>query len=448
MLPDSFISLIRTQLGSETEAFLKALEEEPQVSIRTNTKTAIDTCALTPVPWHPHGYYLNNRPSFTLDPLFHAGCYYVQEASSMFLYQVLQQYVKKDSVILDLCAAPGGKSTLISEYIGEEGLLVSNEVVRQRAFVLSENIQKWGNGNTVVTYNQPKDIAERLPCSFDCVLVDAPCSGEGMFRKDPQSIEEWSEQNVKMCAERQRDILRCAWKTLRCGGVLVYSTCTYNACEDEENAQWIIRELGAELLPVAYEKAWGIKETTGCHFYPHRTRGEGFYIVAFRKNSSETAKSPFVGKKDKERKPKEPTAFRKQAAEWLIAPERWSIVEDDRFLQAYPLRYEQQVQILHKLLICISAGFGVGEVRGRNLFPQHSLAMAKHFQKDALPSADLSLQQALSYLRCESLSIPDIPTGAVCMTYHGVPLGFVKNIGSHCNNLYPKEWRIRKQIDC
>lgn len=447
MFPDTFISLMRTQLGSEADAFLEALGKEPQVSIRTNTKTVINTCGFTPVPWHPHGYYLHTRPSFTLDPLFHAGCYYVQEASSMFLYQILQQYVGKESVVLDLCAAPGGKSTLISEYLGEEGLLVSNEVGRQRAFILSENIQKWGNGNTVVTYNQPKDIAGRLPDSFDCVLVDAPCSGEGMFRKDPQSIEEWSGQNVLMCAERQRDILRCAWKTLRNGGILIYSTCTYNSREDEENAQWIIRELGGELLPVAYDKAWGIVETVGCHFYPHRTKGEGFYIVAFRKNSSETSKSPFASRKDKERKPKESTAFRKQAAEWLVSPEKWSIVEDERFLQAYPIRYEQQVQILHKLLICISSGFGVGEVRGKNLFPQHSLAMAKHFKKDVLPSAELALPEALSYLRCESLSLPDSPLGAVCITYRGVPLGFVKNIGSHCNNLYPKEWRIRKQID-
>ncbi len=447
MLPNTFILLMRKQLGSATDSFLRAIARPPELSIRINNKKEIPTEGLLAVAWHPNGYYLNTRPSFTLDPLFHAGCYYVQEASSMFLYQVLQQYVKKESIVLDLCAAPGGKSTLISEYIGTDGLLVSNEVVRQRAFILSENIQKWGNGNTVVTHNLPEDFANRLPNSFDCVLVDAPCSGEGMFRKDPQAIEEWSMQNVEMCSQRQRDILRNAWETLREDGVLIYSTCTYNNIEDEQNAQWIQKELGGELLPVCYQKEWGIEESTGYHFYPHRTRGEGFYIVAFRKTTKSGKRSPFLDKKDRDRKTKGLSAYQQQAVEWLTEPERWYVAEDDRFLQAFPAKYEQQVKILHKLLICITAGFGVGEVRGRFLFPQHSLAMVKCYKKEALPSAEVELQEALAYLRCEALTIPNIPVGAVCMTYQGVPLGFVKNVGNRCNNLYPKEWRIRKQID-
>ncbi len=449
MLPNAFIVLIRKQLGSSANAFLQALARPAEVSMRINNKTAIPTQGLTPVPWHPQGFYLNDRPSFTLDPLFHAGCYYVQEASSMFLYQVLQQYVPKDSIVLDLCAAPGGKSTLISEYIGSEGLLVSNEVVRQRAFILSENIQKWGNGNTVVTHNQPEDFADKLPNSFQCVLVDAPCSGEGMFRKDTQSIDEWSPRNVSMCAERQRSILRNAWEALSDGGVLIYSTCTYNDQENEQNAQWVINELGGELLKVDYAPQWGVTETTGYHFYPHRTRGEGFYIAVFRKNTIGGQRSPFAIKKDKDkdRRPKASAIYHKQATEWLLNPDQWYIAEDDRFLQAFPSKYEQQVKTLHKLFICITAGFGVGEVRGKYLCPQHSLAMVKCFKKDAFPCVDLSLQQALSYLRCETLSLPNLPIGIVCMTYQGIPLGFMKNIGNHCNNLYPKEWRIRKQIE-
>lgn len=448
MLPDSFISLMRTQLGDEADRFFSSLLSTPEVSIRLNHKASIPTQDLQPVAWHPDGYYLNERPSFTLDPLFHAGCYYVQEASSMFLYQILQRYVKQDSIVLDLCAAPGGKSTLISEYLQGKGLLLSNEVVRSRAFVLSENLQKWGNGNAVVTYNQPKDFAERLPNTFDCVVVDAPCSGEGMFRKDKQAIEEWSEQNVRMCVQRQRDILTLAWKTLRRGGILIYSTCTYNTFEDDKNAQWITEELGGEILQVPYPTEWGITETIGYHFYPHKTRGEGFYIAVFRKNDNrEDRRSPFDNKKEKEKKQKAASSFQEQATHWLTNNESWSIVEDDRFLQAYPIEYAQQIQILHKLLICISAGLDVAEVRGKHLYPLHSLAMAKCYRKDSLPSTELTLPQALSYLRCEALTIPDIPIGVNCVTYQGIPLGFVKNIGNHCNNLYPKEWRIRKQID-
>lgn len=199
---------------------IRALETEPVTSIRLNTKLDVLTfnCDTDEVPWHIDGYYLSERPQFTLDPLFHAGCYYVQEASSMFVQQALEQYVSPDSIILDLCAAPGGKSTLISEYIGRQGLLLSNEVVRQRVFVLSENMQKWGNGNTIVTHNKPADFGERTANLFDCILVDAPCSGEGMFRKDEQAREEWSLRNVQMCAERQRSILMDVWDALKPGG--------------------------------------------------------------------------------------------------------------------------------------------------------------------------------------------------------------------------------------
>ena len=286
MLPVEFIDIMQQQLGAQAPELFHALEQEPVTSIRLNDK--IDELSfdadIDEVPWHYDGYYLSERPQFMLDPLMHAGCYYVQEASSMLIQRALEQYVSEDSVVLDLCAAPGGKATLISQYLGAQGLLVANEVVRQRVFILSENIQKWGNGNTVVTHNAPALFGEALPNTFDCVLVDAPCSGEGMFRKDEQAIAEWSPRNVRLCVDRQRTILHDMWDALKPGGILIYSTCTFNRHECEENALWIADELGADILPLGLDPSWGITESiAGYHCYPHLVRGEGFYLCVLRK---------------------------------------------------------------------------------------------------------------------------------------------------------------------
>jgi len=286
MLPVDFIDSMRQELGGEAEQLFRALEGEQVTSIRLNDKKDIldFPCDIEEVPWHEDGYYLLERPQFTLDPLFHAGCYYVQEASSMFIQQALDQYVDPHSIVLDLCAAPGGKSTLISQHLGNQGLLIANEVVRQRVFVLSENIQKWGNGNTVVTHNDAAVFGEKTGHLFDCMLVDAPCSGEGMFRKDEEAREEWSVKNVHMCAERQRKILMDAWDALKPGGILIYSTCTFNREENEENVEWIADCLGGDILPVNFDPRWGITEgNPGYHFYPHMTQGEGFYMAVIRK---------------------------------------------------------------------------------------------------------------------------------------------------------------------
>lgn len=441
MLPEKFISSVQSLLGAEAEPFLAALQAEAPVSVRVNRKAPLRYAER--VPWHPDGYYLPARPQFTLDPLLHAGCYYVQEASSMFLYQVLERYVAHDAVVLDLCAAPGGKSTLLSEWLGEEGLLVSNEVVRQRAFILSENLQKWGNGNTVVTHNFPEEIGERLEGLFDCVLVDAPCSGEGMFRKDPKTVEEWSPQNVLACADRQKSIVRHVWNALRPGGVLVYSTCTYNPCENEGTVEWIRDELGAELLPVPSPAEWGVTETVGYHFYPHKTRGEGFYICALRKNDSAMRLSRI---KPDRRKAVALTDTETGVLQWLQHPERWTVQKEDRFLLAYSAKHKPLIDYIRRKLICITTGIGLAEVRGSNLVPQHSLALAKDFRKEMFTAVELPLEQALAYLRSEALNLQGKPSGVLLMTYQGIPLGFVKNVGNHCNNLYPKEWRIRRQI--
>ena len=445
MLPLEFLDSMRQQLGSEADQLFRALETEPVVSIRLNDKKDVLTfpCDTDEVPWHIDGYYLTERISFTTDPLFHAGCYYVQEASSMFVQQVLDQYVEPNSIVLDLCAAPGGKSTLISQHLGEQGLLISNEVVRQRLFILSENIQKWGNGNTVVTHNSAEDFGERTPNLFDCILVDAPCSGEGMFRKDPDSRAEWSLKNVKMCAERQRSILMNVWEALKPGGILIYSTCTFNREEDEDNAQWIAECLGAEILPVQYDPTWGIEEGfPGYHFYPHKAKGEGFYLCALRKHIE-----PFSAYKprDPKRQVSCNTDYIQTLHSWVKTPERWALRQNDRFMTAYPVKYKALIDNLYETLTCVLTGFGIGEERGKGVVPQHSLSMIKDFKREAFPNIDLRLEQALNYLRNEALAAENVPMGTIVLTYEDVPLGFAKNVGNRLNNQYPNEWRIRNK---
>ncbi len=444
MLPVDFIESMRQQMGNEAELLIRALETEPVTSIRLNSKLDVLTfdCDTDEVPWHIDGYYLSERPQFTLDPLFHAGCYYVQEASSMFLQQALEQYVDPSSVVLDLCAAPGGKSTLISEFLGQDGLLLSNEVVRQRVFILSENIQKWGNGNTIVTYNTAAEYGERCKHLFDCVVVDAPCSGEGMFRKDEQARNEWSLKAVKQCAERQRSILMDVWDALKPGGILIYSTCTFNSEENEKNIEWIAETLGADVLPLEYDPSWGITEgTVGYHFYPHKAKGEGFYLCALRKHDDEMLQQVKI------KAPKMPAMqhpeFMPVMRSWLQHPDDWAIRYVDRFATAYPIKHKELIEWLSTQLTCISTGFGLGEERGRGIAPQHSLSMIKDLRKEAFPCVSLTREQALAYLRTEALNLSDVPLGLVLLTYEGVPLGFAKNVGNHQNNLYPNEWRIR-----
>ena len=444
MLPLDFIDSMRQQLGPEADNLFQALETEPVTSIRLNDKMEVLTfdCDTDEVPWHVDGYYLNGRPQFTLDPLFHAGCYYVQEASSMFLEQVLETYLPVDSIVLDLCAAPGGKSTLLSQYLGSDGLLLSNEVDRKRVFILSENIQKWGNGNTVVTHNQAAEFGEQCQNLFDCIVVDAPCSGEGMFRKDHDARDEWSLRNVKMCAERQRSILMDVWDALKPGGLLIYSTCTFNEQENEENVLWAAECLGADILPIPYDPTWGITEgQVGYHFYPHKTRGEGFYICALRKLDDTFA--PFKIRDAKRRSVTPNEEYVTTVRTWLKNPDNWALRQNDRFMTAYPKKYRELIDYLSTFLTCISTGFGIGEERGKFIAPQHSLSMAKDLRREAFPNVPLTLNQALAYLRTEALMLENVPMGSVLLTYDDVPLGFAKNVGNRLNNLYPNEWRIR-----
>ena len=477
-LPKGFEEMVRDVIGvGEWDAFVEALSEEPSVSVRVNSQRStvdsqqsIDGIQLSTVKWCEWGRYLSERPKFTYDPMFHAGAYYVQEASSMFVWQALEQLVEKDAVVLDMCAAPGGKSTAIAQYLSEEGFLVSNEYVPQRAHVLVENITKWGAPNCVVTNNAPRHF-EKLKSRFDAILVDAPCSGEGMFRKDERAREEWSEANVEMCVERQREILESAWKVLRPGGVLIYSTCTFNRHENEEQVQWLIDEMEAEYLPIKIGEDWGITilsenlennplplrgtppktggeyEGRGYRFLPHKTRGEGLFMAAVRKQGGMRSeecgmRNEKTGKNKKDKKAKQSTQNIQFTTNNLLRGE-YEVMESEGRYYAVQKERVDLVEECRKMLNVLSFGVQMYEQKGKDLIPQAALALSQAYIRGAYPEVELSYEEAISFLRKEAIVLADAPRGFVLVTYGGLPLGWVKNIGNRCNNLYPEFWRIR-----
>lgn len=454
-LPQSFVERTRQLLGDEQyPLFEQALGTEVPVSIRPNRMKCNLPVAGEPVPWAPSGVYLEKRPTFTFDPLFHAGCYYVQEASSMFVERVLREYVQEPVVMLDLCAAPGGKSTLCRSVLPEGSLLVANEVMRNRSQILAENLMKWGHPEVVVTNNDPADFTD-LTHLFDVILTDVPCSGEGMFRKDQVAVDEWSLENVDICWQRQRRILSDIWPALKPGGLLIYSTCTFNREEDEDNVAWIARELGADMLEVPVEEAWGI---TGnligdsfpvYRFLPHKVKGEGFFLAVLRKHAGEVETvEPRAEKKKKggkDVKGKAPQlSVPKEAKDWLQIPGDYQLTINGTNVQAFPKLHETVYTLLQQYVKVIHAGITLGEMKGKDLIPHHSLAMSTALANDAFPKAEVTYEQAIAYLRKESLVLDaGIPRGYVLLTYQNIPLGFMKNIGNRANNLYPQEWRIR-----
>ena len=395
------------------------------------------------VAWCDSGYYLHERPLFTADPLFHAGVYYVQEASSMFLQQAVKQHFPEARTVLDLCAAPGGKSTLLSQALPESSILVSNEIIRSRAYILVENLIKWGNPNTVVTNNEPKDFAS-LPGFFDAIVVDAPCSGEGMFRKDPGAIQEWSEYNVKLCAERQSEILTSVWNALKNDGILVYSTCTYNREENEENVRWICNELGAELLTINLEGNTDITESDfGYRFYQHKTKGEGFFLAVLQKKSfvSGTIKK----KKDDKKCPKLKT--KNDIKTFILSePASWTIIPENNLVKAYDNKRLDDFLIINKQLKCMHSGLLLGEMKGSDFIPAACIALSKKLDKSSVEIVDVDYETAILFLRKEAIFLPDSSRGYLLISYKGQALGWVKNMGNRCNNLYPQEWRIRMKI--
>ena len=405
-LPAEFITKTRQLLGEERfQCYMRAFEEEAPVSIRVNAQKCGDNYEVAGerVPWCRNGYYLPTRPNFTFDPLLHAGCYYVQEASSMFLDEVLRQHMPQGSPLmaLDLCAAPGGKSTLLRAALPVGSTLFSNEPNPKRASILAENMAKWSADGCIVTNNYPRDY-RKSKLKFDLVLCDVPCSGEGMFRKDEATIGEWSPENVEKCWQLQREIVADAWQCLCDGGLMVYSTCTLNTQENEENIRWMMEELGAKPLPVATQADWHITgsllagfDAPVYRFIPGLTRGEGLFMAVVKR----------------------PTPLPLPVREGSNMPCKLKIPSTLKRVST-PLPHRE--------------GLGGGSAAGGG---------SPGSSRSPLP---LTYPQAISYLRREALVLPpDTPRGIIDVSYRGHVLGQVKNIGSRANNLYPKEWRIK-----
>ena len=416
----------------EIELLLASLDTSPPVSIRQHVrKTDKELFPGTQVvPWCPAGRYLNERPVFTLDPRFHAGAYYVQEASGMSLWQ-LEPFIKalKAPRILDACAAPGGKSTLLLDIMPPDGLLVSNEVIRSRVPVLTQNIARWGYANVVVTQNDPGAFTG-LQGYFDVLVTDVPCSGEGLFRKEPGSRNNWSLAHVDLCVMRQQRILKDLWPSLREGGLLLYSTCTFNRKEDEQQVEWICQKLGARIL-LGPEK-----------YYPHRIRGEGFFMALLQKqgdpvHSGQNKTSATIRKKTahgKERLPQGIPGFLKEGYAYSMK---------GSLLKAFPEYRHADMTALEQTLNVVHSGIAVAQRKGNDWIPDADLALAIDLNKNVFEQYNVDLSRAIAFLRRDPLVLPDgREKGFVLITYDDLPVGFVKNLGNRSNNLHPISRRI------
>ncbi len=460
-LPSALIDSLEGLPGFDRESFLRVhASAEKITSLRLNPHKlntagrqaavlqSLSASGVTHVPWSEQGYYLPQRPSFTLDPYFHAGAYYVQEASSMFVEQALRATVDLNAElrVLDLCAAPGGKSTLLQSLISEQSLLISNEVIKPRAALLADNITKWGSANVVVSNNDPRDFS-RLPGYFDVVVIDAPCSGSGLFRRDPELIPEWSLENVTLCSQRQQRILADVLPALKEDGILIYSTCSFSREEDEQILDWLSDHFELENVEVPLKEEWHIvsaissKNCTGYRFYPDKLQGEGFFIACFRKKNGEQPrkfkeqKNTFLGAKERPR-----------LNDWIISPDQYEFLMHQEDVLILPKNLAKDISLLQQQLYIRKAGVKAGQLGQKELIPDHQLA-ASTLVSANIPGVNLSLQEALHYLRKEDPGVRADVKGWVLMRYEDMNLGWAKILPNRINNYYPKELRILKDIN-
>lgn len=467
-LPEDFTAYTKEWMGEELFAsYLKGMEQEPPTSIRLNPFKCNPNVRISEekksqgenteetfseiVPWCPStGRYLKERRNFTFDPLLHAGLYYVQEASSMFVDLAIRQYIKEPVRMLDLCAAPGGKSTALRAALPQGSLLFSNEPMRTRSQILTENLQKFGHPDVIVTNSYPRDY-KKSKLQFDAILTDVPCSGEGMFRKDEGAIQEWSTANVNNCWQLQREIVNDIWNSLKPGGILIYSTCTFNAHEDEENVDWIKDNLGAELLPLDIAPSWNItgsltNDEPMYHFIPGISKGEGLFLAVLRKEGVSEDTDTKKGKEKKNKKEKNNKA--KNAItipnDWLSNDREWSYQNTENGIFAIDSQWKPVLDEAQKALKVIHAGIKIANIKGKDTIPEQSLALSTELNKEKFPRVELAYEDAIQYLRKEAITLPaDTPRGYVLVTYRNIPLGWMKNIGNRANNLYPQEWKIK-----
>ena len=443
-LPVALETRLKKQLGHEFDNFISALGEPAPISIRLNPgKPTMHYSDLDPIAWSGQGRYLESRPRFTDDPLFHAGAYYVQEASSMFLEYVLKEIIdlEQDHRVLDLSAAPGGKATHLQALLAKDSLLVANEIITSRNKILRQNLARWGGDNYFVTQSDPKYF-KKLSNFFDIIVVDAPCSGEGLMRKDPGALEEWSEDNVKLCSGRQKRILADVIPALSSGGVLIYSTCTYSEDENEENMKWLEQESGLTPIPLDVPESWGIlscgPNEAGYRFFPHRAKGEGFFIAAFQK-----AEAPDT-KRSSRRKPiRYPEMASSEDQKWLHSPERYTFLNRDEHRIAIPKSLYADYLTISRSLRVTSSGLNMGKVYHGQLKPSPELALNQALSKNTL-SIEFTDDEALDYLAHINKSHGHgYATGYNLVTHKGFGLGWIHVLKTgQIRNKYPAAWRI------
>ena len=449
-LPEEFVASLAAHLApEEVEALCRALDGESPTSVRLNEAKCGAMELAERVPWCRNGYYLAERAKFTYDAAFHAGAYYVQEAGSQFIDRVLQGEAMEGCRVLDMCAAPGGKTTIYSTAVGQQGLVVANEYVRSRAHILADNVRKWGLGNVVVTNNDPSHIAA-FEGWFDVVAVDAPCSGEGMFRKDEEARREWSLDNVRMCATRQMSILEEAWQALRGGGLLIYSTCTFNRRENEELIAAFAAQHEGELTEsaeVAVDKEWGI--VTGrvgafqtFRFYPHRTASEGLFVAVARKDTDYgIRRTPKARKRIMNSVGR---AEREELTRWVALERKLRFAEVGDTIYGYEeSRYDDVVALAESLTVLYS-GVAMGQIFKGRLKPDWALSQYVGMRRGVVPEVVLDDEAAVEYLRRHDVDASLCSEGLNAVVCRGYVLGFVKRVGARCNNLYPNSLKILK----
>lgn len=444
---------LRSQLSDKVDPaqfdhFVQALQEDPVVSIRVNPDKWKEQITLEKIPWCQNGYYLPVRPGFTFDPLLHGGAYYVQEASSMFLDHIVRSFLDENqrafTVALDACAAPGGKTTLLANALKDRGCVIANEVIQKRFKVLEENVLKWGSGNIIPVNRSVKEFS-MLHEKVDLLVIDAPCSGEGMWRKDVESVTEWSKENVMMCADRQHQIISDLLPALSAGGWLVYSTCTYNTAENEAVAEWILQQY-PDLEPVMLDVPadWNIitnhvQNATVYRFLPGLVKGEGFSVSVWRKQGL----------------PAE--------VKWPKAKlEGWKEIKTEETSQGFQLWHQKEgISLMaRERVFRVASALGTEKVSlspfyiskddGKKVLPDPALAWRTDIHPlEFYEAIDLDAMQAIRFLRCDTSGMQmELPAGVPYLVqYKGVALGFMRKIGNSVRIDYPYDYRILKVAD-
>ncbi|MCC8410297.1 RNA methyltransferase [Mucilaginibacter sp. UR6-1] len=444
--PPNFVDSLRSEPGFDEQSFVNAHQNDAPVSVRVNPFKPSNIKKGPQVPWCNEGFYLNKRPSFTFDPLFHAGAYYVQEASSMFIGHIFN-YIKPDGEpvkVLDLCAAPGGKSTLLNSLLNNTDLLVANEIIKTRVPVLTDNLARWGTANSIVTNNDPRDFS-RLKGFFDIILVDAPCSGSGMFRKDNAAMGEWSEANVDLCHQRQQRILADVYPALKEDGYLIYSTCSYSHQENEDVLDWLCSEFEMESVNIPVDTDWNITVSQsskhgayGYRFYPGKIQGEGLFAACLKKTTDSGQLSTYKNNAQQ----KLPAGEMELVKQYINnADDFYYFKVADDWL-AIDRHHHESLNILHKNLYIKKSGVRIGKIAGHDLVPDHELALSTIINKDVVLQTELNYDEAIAYLRKDNLVLDTQDKGWSLMSYEGLALGWAKLLPNRVNNYYPKELRI------